>query len=918
MRLRKPKQDKILLDQNHEQVITNQHYNDDRTMAFKVSRTGHRADSIAWVVGSFIMFIFLTLSVGRLTIVGELIDDTVFSFLFGWLKYVVYLLLFITNIFIVFGLSAKFKVSFLGMFFISWLVLSWMITTIYLLAMKAPLWANDMFSVTMKDYISNWKTNSIFGPAFLDAQPQKFLYWHYNAAYINVGQAGGVIGALLAGSIGYASLPGSLILASFALMLDLIWIMTGNPFYFFLPKKKRHGKRVRALALKHNDNPYEEIKVTRQQLQDPYIEAKPASDDTLVTIKSVTPEGDATLYASPNDLTIHDETETFEFHPYEPEVEPTTPIEPTEYFTIQQPEKEKPKLKSPTQVFNERKAEFENLNDQEVREHFAHEYSDIRPYGNLEPTPVPETPTDLTQKFHREVEVPPEPTFVALSDHDDEYHTQTIIMDEPTADLMLEELVETEPAPDWANETDYLLPPIELLDDVKQDYHLIIENQQYALEKKKAINSTFQQFNVGAEVVNVVYGPTVMKFEIQPGPGTKVNSISSLENDLKLALASQNIRIEAPIPGKNLVGIEIANKHRLLIGLKEMMSEANKKGLKNKLLFPLGKDVQGNAVFADLQKMPHLLIAGSTGSGKSVMINTLIISLIMRAKPSEVKLLLIDPKKVELGIYKNLPHMLTPVISDMKKANEALRVIITEMDRRYALFADSGARNLESYNKKQVDETKRLPYYVVIIDELADLMMTANRKEVEDSIMRLTQMARAAGIHLVLATQRPSVDVLTGVIKANVPARIAFSVATGTDSRTILDSVGAEKLTGKGDMLYISADATSSVRAQGAYLSDDEIDRIVEFIQDQLKPHYQHEFEAAFEHTERMGSAHHEDMHLYEEVKSWVIANRKVSTNLLQRKFSLGYNRAANLMDQLEAEGIIGPQQGSKPRTVLV
>jgi S-DNA-T family DNA segregation ATPase FtsK/SpoIIIE len=423
---------------------------------------------------------------------------------------------------------------------------------------------------------------------------------------------------------------------------------------------------------------------------------------------------------------------------------------------------------------------------------------------------------------------------------------------------------------------------------------------------------------VGAEVVNVVYGPTVMKFEIQPGPGTKVNSISSLENDLKLALASQNIRIEAPIPGKNLVGIEIANKHRLLIGLKEMMSEANKKGLKNKLLFPLGKDVQGNAVFADLQKMPHLLIAGSTGSGKSVMINTLIISLIMRAKPSEVKLLLIDPKKVELGIYKNLPHMLTPVISDMKKANEALRVIITEMDRRYALFADSGARNLESYNKKQVDETKRLPYYVVIIDELADLMMTANRKEVEDSIMRLTQMARAAGIHLVLATQRPSVDVLTGVIKANVPARIAFSVATGTDSRTILDSVGAEKLTGKGDMLYISADATSSVRAQGAYLSDDEIDRIVEFIQDQLKPHYQHEFEAAFEHTERMGSAHHEDMHLYEEVKSWVIANRKVSTNLLQRKFSLGYNRAANLMDQLEAEGIIGPQQGSKPRTVLV
>jgi len=369
-------------------------------------------------------------------------------------------------------------------------------------------------------------------------------------------------------------------------------------------------------------------------------------------------------------------------------------------------------------------------------------------------------------------------------------------------------------------------------------------------------------------VVSVIYGPTVMKFEIQPGPGTKVNSISSLENDLKLALASQNLRIEAPIPGKNLVGIEIANKHRLLIGLKEMMGEANKKGLNQKLLFPLGKDVQGNAVFADLQKMPHLLIAGSTGSGKSVMINTLIISLIMRAKPSEVKLLLIDPKKVELGIYKNLPHMLTPVISDMKKANEALRVIIAEMDRRYGLFADSGARNLEAYNRKQLDETKRLPYYVVIIDELADLMMTANRKEVEDSIMRLTQMARAAGIHLVLATQRPSVDVLTGVIKANVPARIAFSVATGTDSRTILDSVGAEKLTGKGDMLYVSADAASSIRAQGAYLSDDEIDRVVEFVQDQLKPHYQQEFATAFEHTERLGTNHHEDAHLYEEVKS--------------------------------------------------
>jgi S-DNA-T family DNA segregation ATPase FtsK/SpoIIIE len=466
---------------------------------------------------------------------------------------------------------------------------------------------------------------------------------------------------------------------------------------------------------------------------------------------------------------------TFEFKNYQDELE-------THFYEQEELANHKTKHQTPQEFLAEQKAEFENLDPDEVRKKFAKEFSDIRPYGNLELNEQVEQ--TLVEKF-----VP----FKEVSLDDTEF-LNDLAQETNLSEQFVEETKTSSLEANNSVDENYLLPPLSLLDDFKQDQSFVDENKIYALEKQQAIDQAFNEFKVGAKVVDISYGPSVIKFQILPDPGTKVNSISALENDLKLALASQDIRIEAPIPGKNLVGIEIENKHRLIVGLKELMIKMTTKKFKSKLVFVLGKDGENQPIFEDLAKMPHLLVSGSTGSGKSVMINALIISLLMQTKPNEVKLLLIDPKKVELGIYSSLPHMLMPVISDMKQANQALKVVISEMERRYELFAQHNVRNLESYNNKS-EVSRPLPYYVIIIDELADLMMTSNRREVEDSIMRITQMARAAGIHLIVATQRPSVDVVTGVIKANIPTRISFSVASIIDSRTILDSGGAEKLT---------------------------------------------------------------------------------------------------------------------------
>ncbi|WP_016897629.1 DNA translocase FtsK [Aerococcus viridans] len=464
---------------------------------------------------------------------------------------------------------------------------------------------------------------------------------------------------------------------------------------------------------------------------------------------------------------------------------------------------------------------------------------------------------------------------------------------------------------------EYKLPPATLLTPIKAtdqsgEYSVIKENV-------RKLEATFKSFNVDAKVTKANLGPAVTKYEIQPAIGVKVSKIVGLADDIALSLAAKDIRIEAPIPGKSFIGIEVPNQDVSLVSFRDSFEHQLQSG--KVLEVPLGKDISGNIRSADLTKMPHLLVAGSTGSGKSVAINGVIVSILMKAKPNEVKLMMIDPKKVELSIYNGIPHLLTPVVTNPRKAAQALQKVVQEMERRYELFAASGQRNIDGYNDFVHEENLNegtahptLPYIVVIVDELADLMMVAS-KEVEAAITRLAQMARAAGIHMILATQRPSVDVITGIIKANVPSRIAFAVSSGTDSRTIIDQNGAEKLLGRGDMLYLPMGESKPIRVQGAFITDDEVEHVVSFVKDQQEPNYVESMMP----TETNESAPGEDLdEMWDTVLEFVKTRETVSISMLQRQFRVGYNRAARLVDDMEQRGIVGPQEGSKPRTVNI
>ena len=428
--------------------------------------------------------------------------------------------------------------------------------------------------------------------------------------------------------------------------------------------------------------------------------------------------------------------------------------------------------------------------------------------------------------------------------------------------------------------------------------------------------------NIKASVNNYIIGPCVTRYEIIPEMGVRVGSIVNIENDLKLALAAVKTRMEAPIPGKSAVGIEVANKKRYPVYLKEVIYPF--KDDPSKLLVGIGRDLNNKEVVINIDKMPHLLVAGATGSGKSVCINSMIVSLLLRTTPDEVKLILVDPKKVEMLPYANMPHLLCPVVVDPKKASIALKKVVKEMDRRYDEFANNGVRNIEGYNKLMAQKgEKKLPNVVVIIDELADLMLVA-AKEVEESVQRITQLARAAGIYLIVATQRPSVDVITGVIKANIPSRIAFSVSSQIDSRTIIDKGGAEELLGRGDMLMDISGSGTLNRVQGVYVSDDEIFDVVSYIKKKYSTNYDDEFlnleeekPEAINNLSINEDTNNEDV-LYEDIKDFVIRNQRASTSLLQRYFTLGYSRAARMMDRLESEGVISGQNGAKPREVLM
>lgn len=469
------------------------------------------------------------------------------------------------------------------------------------------------------------------------------------------------------------------------------------------------------------------------------------------------------------------------------------------------------------------------------------------------------------------------------------------------------------------NDEDYQLPPVTLLNPVQQSDQ---SNERTIVERNmRILERTFASFGVDAKVMpNPMLGPAVTKYEIQPAIGVKVSKIVNLSDDIALALAAKDIRIEAPIPGKPYVGIEVPNSQTIFVSFSDVIQSAIQSP--KPLDVPLGRDISGNVRLCDITKMPHMLIAGSTGSGKSVCINGIITSILMKTKPHEVKLMMIDPKMVELNVYNGIPHLLTPVVTNPRKAAQALQKVVAEMEKRYELFASMGMRNIdgynahvEQYNRETGENNPTLPYIVVIVDELADLMMVASN-EVEDAIIRLAQMARAAGIHMILATQRPSVDVITGIIKANVPSRIAFAVSSGTDSRTIIDANGAEKLLGRGDMLYMPMGENKPIRVQGAFLTDEEVERIVDFVKNQQEVEYD-EAMMPSENTTSGGGSEPED-ELFYEVIELLKEQETISTSYLQRRFRIGFNRAARMIDDLEARGYVGPADGSKGRKVNV
>lgn len=469
------------------------------------------------------------------------------------------------------------------------------------------------------------------------------------------------------------------------------------------------------------------------------------------------------------------------------------------------------------------------------------------------------------------------------------------------------------------NDCEYVFPSTELLNP-NMALKMNKEDKKDLLNNANKLEETLSSFGVEAKVIQVTKGPSVTRFELQPNAGVKVSKIVNLSDDIALSLASNGVRIEAPIPGKSAVGIEVPNKDLMPVFLREVLdSEEFKNSIKN-LAFSLGKDISGNCVVSDLTKMPHLLIAGATGSGKSVCINTLIISLLFKYSPDNVKLLMIDPKVVELNVYNGIPHLLIPVVTDPKKAAAALNWAVNEMTRRYKLFADNGVRNIEGFNelfnKGKIQE--KLPWIVIIVDELADLMMVCPH-DVEDYIGRLAQMARAAGMHLVIATQRPSVDVITGVIKANIPSRISFAVSSQVDSRTILDSSGAEKLLGKGDMLFYPVGESKPLRVQGAFISEEEVERVVSFIKNQKgEINYESQIIEHINNEASDSTDTDEEDELLEEAIKIVVECGQASTSLIQRRLRIGYNRAARIMEQLEERRIISPKDGSKPRQILV
>ena len=601
--------------------------------------------------------------------------------------------------------------------------------------------------------------------------------------------------------------------------------------------------------------------------------------------------------------------EAIEYEPEPMELEPNLPVETSvelqaESENVAEPQTEQPETKRSRLPFNVMMLKQDKLKWEEKIQRRERE----QPIQARKNTLVEkEVDTSLERLLERAMVEPKDSTIEIPVEKPNEKPT-----DKPIIQTVVSSPTVAEKVEQVTSNGTYMLPPSSLLHPpVKEDKDI-----GWLLEQEELLNITLKNFNVGASVVNVTQGPSVTRFEVQPEPGVKVNKITNLSDDIKLSLAARDIRIEAPIPGKHTIGIEVPNQKSRPVLINEIIQSSVFQESTSPLTAVMGLDIAGKPIVTDLKKMPHGLIAGATGSGKSVCINTILVSLLCKASPEDLKLLLIDPKVVELAPYNRIPHLVSPVITDVKAATAALKWAVDEMERRYELFAHAGVRDINRFNELAIKHKRysdKLPFIVIIIDELADLMMMSPA-DVEEAICRIAQKARACGIHLIVATQRPSVDVITGLIKANIPTRIAFSVSSQVDSRTIIDISGAEKLLGRGDMLFLENGSSKPVRLQGTFVSDEEIDLVVAHVRDQREPEY------LFEQEELLKKAQvtEEEDELFYEACEFIIEQGGASTSSLQRRFKIGYNRAARLMDILEQNGYITSANGSKAREVLI
>ncbi|WP_338983084.1 DNA translocase FtsK [Spiroplasma endosymbiont of Othius punctulatus] len=940
----------------------------DYTMAFSVNKTQKKPDSIKWIVSSLLILFITVMSAFRLTMIGQFLDDIFFSFPFGWFKYIIYLITFTTSVLIFCGLKIKFKKRFLLITAVVFVSICFLISsTIFFVNsfvdygtdmnyMHGVFWDKNIFGNSFSLYTKHWLEKSVFSETY----PSINFFVTNKATYFNSWAGGGLIGTFLTGIFAYLSTPLCWIISIVTFVFVLIWIFFGHPLYWWPGKKwgpkfkERKYKRLKILSIKSKTNGSTKrggiINVLNLRGDMDNEEVASTSDASDITIEFPS-------YTKNKNNNLENEMD-FEDLNYLPGPTNSKPSGRTfneaqqvnnnfsnqrnDYFENNESDYYSIKDNTQTKIQNnESTNEYANSKEETIavpvplkpkRNASKDEWYSID--NSISPMQKKGSKSSATHPGQSSLEsflAEAEEESVEIKEIEQQYknsnYNSPLTKSAPISHAQQEVKApapvkkSNEQEPMFVNKS-YVLPPMSILSEDKNSAGAMATQVAENEVKAANINLLLQQFKVDARITHINTGPTITKFEITPAPGTRVNSITKLENDLKLTLASQNVRIEAPIQGKAAVGIEVPNTSPLAVPMKGVIANPPMNKANSKLLFAIGKSVTGEVLFGELDKMPHLLVAGSTGSGKSVMINGLIASILMRAKPHEVKFIMVDPKKVELAAYANIPHLLTPVINDMLLASNVLKKVINEMDRRYMLFTQHAVKNIEGFNNKQTDIALKLPFIVVIIDELADLMMTGDRKGVEEAIMRLTQMARAAGIHLIVATQRPSVDVLTGVIKSNIPTRISFAVTSQIDSRTILDQVGAEKLVGRGDMLYMPPGSSSLLRAQGAYISDDEIEKIVEHCAKQQRQMFDSEYEqeeismSDGSGSSQGGGATADPM--LKEIIQFIVDQQKASTSLLQRKFSIGYNRAGKIIDQLEEEGIIGPQNGAKPREVFL